>query len=69
MVIENQQIVAFTEAAATKLSEVLKEQDAEGSYLRIAVTQSPAGAWSTCSGSKKRLAKMIGPLRLAEFGR
>ena len=43
MVIENQQIVAFTEAASTKLSEVLKEQDAEGSYLRIAVTQNPAG--------------------------
>ena len=43
MVIENQQIVAFTEAASTKLSEVLKEQNAEGSYLRIAATQNPSG--------------------------
>lgn len=43
MVIENQQIVAFTEAASSKLSEVLREQNAEGSYLRIAATQSPAG--------------------------
>ena len=43
MVIENQQIVAFTDAASTKLTEVLKEQDAEGSYLRIAATQNPSG--------------------------
>lgn len=43
MVIEDQQIVAFTEAAATKLTEVLKEQDAAESYLRIAATQSPSG--------------------------
>ncbi len=43
MVIENEQIVEFTEAATAKLSQVLKEQDAEDSYLRIAVTQNPSG--------------------------
>ncbi len=43
MTIENRQTVEFTEAASAKLAEVLKEQAAEGSYLRIAVTQNPQG--------------------------
>ena len=42
MVTENA-VVAFTEAATNKLREVLKEQDAESSYLRIAVNATPAG--------------------------
>ena len=36
-------VVEFTEAAKTKLLEVLKEQDAEGQYLRIAVTTDDHG--------------------------
>lgn len=44
MVSENQTaLVEFTPAATAKLKEVLKEQDAENSFLRIAVTQTPAG--------------------------
>ena len=43
MVAEHQTVVEFTDAASTKLVEVLKEQDAVDSYLRIAVTQNPAG--------------------------
>ena len=36
-------VVEFTEAATTKLLEVLKEQDAEGQYLRIAVATADNG--------------------------
>jgi len=36
-------VVEFTEAATTKLLEVLKEQDAEGQYLRIAVATDDHG--------------------------
>ncbi len=36
-------VVEFTEAATNKLLEVLKEQDAEGQYLRIAVTTAEHG--------------------------
>ena len=36
-------VVEFTEAATTKLLEVLKEQDAEGQYLRIAVATADHG--------------------------
>ena len=36
-------VVEFTEAATTKLLEVLKEQDAEGQYLRIAVATAENG--------------------------
>ena len=36
-------LIQLTDAATAKLKEVLKEQDAEDSYLRIAVTQSPQG--------------------------
>ena len=43
MVSEQQAVIDFTEAATSKLVEVLKEQDAVESYLRIAVTQNPAG--------------------------
>ena len=43
MVAEQQSVIEFTEAAAAKLVEVLKEQDAVDSYLRIAVTQNPNG--------------------------
>ena len=38
-----QAVVEFTEAAKNKLLEVLKEQDAEGQYLRIAVTAAQNG--------------------------
>lgn len=38
-----QAVVEFTEAAKNKLLEVLKEQDAEGQYLRIAVTAAKNG--------------------------
>lgn len=43
MVAEKQAIIEFTDAASAKLVEVLKEQDAVDSYLRIAVTQTPNG--------------------------
>jgi len=43
MVAEQQAVIEFTEAASTKLVEVLKEQDAVDSYLRIAVAQNPGG--------------------------
>lgn len=43
MVAEKQPAVAFTEAATTKLHEVLKEQDALASYLRIAINTTPRG--------------------------
>ena len=36
-------VVGFTDAATTKLLEVLKEQDAEGQYLRIAVATDEHG--------------------------
>jgi len=36
-------VVEFTEAATDKLLEVLKEQDAEGQYLRIAVATADHG--------------------------
>jgi iron-sulfur cluster assembly protein len=36
-------VIEFTEAATTKLLEVLKEQDAEGQYLRIAVATADHG--------------------------
>jgi len=41
--VSSQAVVEFTEAATNKLIEVLKEQDAEGQYLRIAVTTAPHG--------------------------
>ena len=43
MVIENKPVVDFTDAATSKLLEVLKEQDALASYLRIAVSSTPQG--------------------------
>lgn len=43
MVAEKQAVIEFTDAASSKLVEVLKEQDAVESYLRIAVTQNPDG--------------------------
>jgi len=36
-------VLEFTDAATTKLLEVLKEQDAEGQYLRIAVATDEHG--------------------------
>lgn len=36
-------VVEFTDAAVTKLLEVLKEQESEGQYLRIAVASAPNG--------------------------
>ncbi len=36
-------VVEFTDAATSKLLEVLKEQDAEGQYLRIAVATADHG--------------------------
>ena len=36
-------VVELTDAATTKLLEVLDEQDAEGQYLRIAVVTAPHG--------------------------
>ena len=36
-------VLSFTDAATDKLLEVLDEQDAQGQYLRIAVTSSPQG--------------------------
>ena len=41
--VSSKTVVEFTEAATTKLLEVLKEQDAEGQYLRIAVTTDDQG--------------------------
>ena len=41
--VSSKTVVEFTEAATTKLLEVLKEQDAEGQYLRIAVTTDDHG--------------------------
>jgi iron-sulfur cluster assembly protein len=43
MVSEQQATIEFTEAAQAKLADVLKEQNAADSYLRIAVTQNPSG--------------------------
>ena len=43
MVTEQNPVVAFTDAAAAKLAEVLKEQDALGQYLRIAISTTPRG--------------------------
>ncbi len=43
MVTDKKPVVEFTEAATSKLQEVLKEQDAELSYLRIAVTANAQG--------------------------
>ena len=36
-------VIEFTEAATNKLLEVLKEQDAEGQYLRVAVATADHG--------------------------
>ena len=36
-------LIEFTNAATSKLIEVLKEQEAEGSFLRIAATQNADG--------------------------
>ena len=36
-------LIEFTDAATSKLIEVLKEQEAEGSFLRIAATQNSDG--------------------------
>ena len=41
--VSSKTVVEFTEAATAKLLEVLKEQDAEGQYLRIAVTTDDHG--------------------------
>ena len=41
--VSSKTVVEFTEAATTKLLEVLEEQDAEGQYLRIAVTTDDHG--------------------------
>ncbi len=41
--VSSKTVVEFTESATTKLLEVLKEQDAEGQYLRIAVTTDDHG--------------------------
>ena len=41
--VSSKTVVEFTEAATTKLLEVIKEQDAEGQYLRIAVTTDDHG--------------------------
>ncbi len=43
MVVEKKQAVIFTDAATAKLHEVLKEQDALESYLRIAISTTPRG--------------------------
>lgn len=41
--VSSKTVLEFTDAATTKLLEVLDEQDAEGQYLRIAVTTAPHG--------------------------
>jgi iron-sulfur cluster assembly protein len=43
MVAEKQPAVVFTDAATSKLHEVLKEQDALESYLRIAISSNARG--------------------------
>jgi iron-sulfur cluster assembly protein len=43
MVTEKKPALEFTDAATSKLLEVLKEQDALSSYLRIAVSSTPQG--------------------------
>jgi iron-sulfur cluster assembly accessory protein len=43
MVAEKKAVIEFTDAAAAKLVEVLKEQESVNSYLRIAVEQNPNG--------------------------
>ncbi len=41
--VSSKTVLEFTDAATAKLLEVLDEQDAEGQYLRIAVTTAPHG--------------------------
>lgn len=43
MVTEQNPVVAFTDAAVAKLAEVLKEQDAQSQYLRIAISTTASG--------------------------
>ena len=41
--VSEQALIQFTDAAKGKLAEVLEEQDAKGSFLRIAATQNTDG--------------------------
>ncbi|GIT17404.1 MAG: hypothetical protein CM1200mP39_02100 [Dehalococcoidia bacterium] len=52
--VSSKTVVEFTEAATTKLLEVLKEQDAEGQYLRIAVTTDDHGGIEYVFGWRKK---------------
>jgi iron-sulfur cluster insertion protein len=57
MVIEKKPALEFTEAAASKLHEVLKEQDALSSYLRIAVSSTPQGGIEYVFGLEEKPAE------------
>ncbi len=57
MVIEKKPALEFTEAAASKLHQVLKEQDALNSYLRIAVTSTPRGGIEYVFGLEEKPAE------------
>ena len=57
MVIEKKSVLEFTEAATTKLHEVLKEQDALTSYLRIAVSATPQGGVEYVFGLEEKPAE------------
>lgn len=57
MVAEKQPAIAFTEAAASKLQEVLKEQDALNQYLRIAISSTPRGGVEYVFGLEERPAE------------
>ncbi len=57
MVAEKKPALEFTEAAALKLHEVLKEQDAIESYLRIAVSTTPQGGIEYVFGLEEKPAE------------
>ena len=47
---EKEQIVNFTEVASNKLQSIMKEQNSEGSYLRVSISENPNGGFEYVFG-------------------
>jgi len=48
--LDSKEIVTYTEAASTKLGEIMKEQDSKDSYLRVSITETPQGGFEYVFG-------------------
>ena len=48
--LDSKQIVTYTEAASSKLEEVMKEQDSEDSYLRVSINETEHGGFEYVFG-------------------